>query len=117
MVPQVELLKKLTPPHTGVLGKRMEHFFWWYITNFSEEEVLAHNEIAIESHVAGNIWQVLVEPGQHVNEGEPLVILESMKMEIEVTASEAGTIQTVIKQEGSQVAAGSRLLVMQLDEV
>jgi biotin carboxyl carrier protein len=37
-----------------------------------------------------------------------------MKMEIEVTASEAGTIKTLLKPEGSQVAAGQRLLVMEL---
>ena len=79
------------------------------------EEVLGKNEVAIESHVAGNIWKVMVKPGQHVNEGDPVVILESMKMEIEVVASEPGTIQSIIKHEGNQVTAGQRLLVMKLD--
>jgi len=78
------------------------------------EEVLGNNEIAVESHVAGNIWKILVNPGDTVVEGQALLILESMKMEIELCAAEAGTIKTLLKTEGSQVAAGQRLLVMEL---
>jgi len=78
------------------------------------EEVLGEHEVAIESHVAGNIWKILVKPGDRVNEGDAVLVLESMKMEIEVTASEAGTVKTLLKAEGSQVAAGQRLLVMEL---
>ncbi len=78
------------------------------------EEVLRDNEVAIESHVAGNIWKILVKPGDRVEVGQAVLILESMKMEIEVTASEAGTIKTLLKMEGSQVAAGQRLLIMEL---
>ena len=51
---------------------------------------------------------------ERVNEGDALLVLESMKMEIEVTASEAGTIRKILQVEGSQVAAGQRLLVMEL---
>jgi len=79
------------------------------------EEILADNEIAIESHVAGNIWKILVEPGDAVREGQALIILESMKMEIEVLASEPGTIKSILKSEGSQIVAGQGLLVMELD--
>ncbi len=78
------------------------------------EEVLDDNEIAVESHVAGNIWKILVKSGDTVEQGQALLVLESMKMEIEVTAAEAGTIKTILKPEGSQVAAGQRLLVMEL---
>jgi urea carboxylase len=78
------------------------------------EEVLSDNEIAIESHIAGNIWKILVKPGDTIEEGQAILVLESMKMEIEVTASEAGTIKTLLKPEGSQVAAGQRLMVMEL---
>ena len=78
------------------------------------EEVLGHNVIAVESHVAGNIWKVLVKPGDVVSEGQALLILESMKMEIELCAAEAGTIKSILKAEGSQVAAGQRLLIMEL---
>jgi urea carboxylase len=80
----------------------------------SMEEVLADHEVAIESHVAGNIWKILVEPGDHIEEGQAVVVLESMKMEIEVTATEAGTVKSITREEGSQVVAGQRLLVMEL---
>lgn len=78
------------------------------------EEALADHQVAIESHVAGNIWKVLVQPGDKVSEGQAVVVLESMKMEIEVTALEAGTIQSIVKPEGSQVSAGQRLIIMEL---
>ena len=78
------------------------------------EEVLADNEVAIESHVAGNIWKIMMKPGDAVKEGDTVLILESMKMEIEVVAIEPGTIKSILKEEGSQVSAGQRLIVMEL---
>ena len=78
------------------------------------EEILADNCVAIESHVAGNIWKVLVKPGDVIQEGQPLVIIESMKMEIDVVSPVSGVVTTVVKGEGSQVAAGQRLLVLTL---
>lgn len=78
------------------------------------EEVLANNEVAIESHVAGNIWKILVNTGDKVKEGDAVLILESMKMEIEVVAIESGTVKSISKEEGSQVSAGQRLIVMEL---
>ena len=45
------LLSKLTEPSTGVLGKRMEHFFSYYIRNFTEEEVLAENQQIIQDNL------------------------------------------------------------------
>lgn len=77
------------------------------------EETLADNEVAIESHVAGNIWKILVKPGEQVSEGQTLLVLESMKMEIEVVASEPGVIKSILKPEASQVVAGQRLMVME----
>jgi urea carboxylase len=80
------------------------------------EESLAEHEVAIESHVAGNIWKLLVKPGDEVKTGDPVLVLESMKMEIEVLASEPGRINRIIKEEGSQVSAGQRLMVMELSD-
>ena len=42
------------------------------------EEVLGEHEVAVESHVAGNIWKILVQPGERVNEGDALLVLESI---------------------------------------
>jgi urea carboxylase len=55
---------------------------------------------------------VPVEAGQHVAAGDTLVIVESMKMEIPVTAPVAGTVLRLFCREGAQVAAGQDLLVV-----
>jgi len=79
------------------------------------EEALGKNEVAIESHVAGNIWKILVSSGDKVKQGDPVLVLESMKMEIEVLATKPGKIKTLLKPEGSQVSAGQRLLVLEIE--
>ena len=48
--------------------------------------MLATDGTAVESPVPGSVWKILVEPGREVSEGEPLIIVESMKMEIAVCA-------------------------------
>ncbi|WP_455206744.1 urea carboxylase [Kaarinaea lacus] len=78
-----------------------------------EEEALPGNCVAIDSPVAGSVWQLLVKQGDEVIEGQTLAILESMKMEIEITAPHAGTIYAISRSEGSQVNAGQALLVLQ----
>lgn len=79
------------------------------------EEVLNDHQVAIESPVAGNIWKILVKPGDKVKAGQAVVVLESMKMEIELLAAEAGTIKSISKTEGSQVSAGQRLIILELN--
>ncbi|WXL25868.1 urea carboxylase [Ectopseudomonas mendocina] len=90
--------------------------------NFDSEEVaadqgdeapLAAGQHAIESHIAGNLWQVQVEVGQAVNAGEALVILESMKMEIAVDAPFAGVVREIRVQPGSPVRAGQCVVVIE----
>ncbi|MNN09000.1 Biotin/lipoyl attachment protein [compost metagenome] len=68
---------------------------------------------AIESHIAGNLWQVQVEEGTSVKAGDILVILESMKMEIPLTAPRDGVVREVRVQPGSPVRAGQRVVVME----
>jgi len=77
------------------------------------EETMPDNCIAIDSPVAGSVWQMLVAQGDRVTEGQPLAILESMKMEVEVTAPHAGVIYAINRTEGSQINAGQALLVLQ----
>ncbi|MDH5517400.1 MAG: urea carboxylase [Gammaproteobacteria bacterium] len=78
-----------------------------------EENELPENCLAIESPVAGNVWKMLVKPGDAVAEGQAVVIVESMKMEIEITSPHAGTVFAVKRDEGSQVNAGQPLLILQ----
>ncbi|QKE62309.1 sodium-extruding oxaloacetate decarboxylase subunit alpha [Aquipseudomonas campi] len=62
--------------------------------------------------LAGNIFKVLVQPGQHVEEGQLVVILEAMKMETEIRAFRAGTIGSVDVKMGDAVAVGDSLLTI-----
>ena len=60
--------------------------------------------------LAGNVFKVLVSPGQAVAEGETVMILEAMKMETEVSAPAAGTVASVDVAPGDAVAVGDSLL-------
>jgi urea carboxylase len=76
---------------------------------------LPPNSRAVASHVAGNIWKIEVAEGDTVQAGDTLLIVESMKMEINVTAPVAGKLYKLYCKEGSQVAAGQDLLVIQAE--
>lgn len=79
----------------------------------ADEQALPANCMAIESHVAGNIWKILVQPGETIKAGQTVCILESMKMEIEITAPAGGTLYAVCRSEGQQVSAGQSLLIIE----
>ena len=66
----------------------------------------------VPAPLAGNIWKVEVSPGEAVQEGDVLVILEAMKMETEVRASRAGTVVSVDVNEGDAVQVGDTLLTL-----
>ena len=69
--------------------------------------------IEIESDVTGTVWKIEVEIGAKVTEGQTLIILESMKMEIPVLASDAGTVSEILVAEEEPVAEGQ--IVVTLD--
>ncbi len=81
----------------------------------AEEEPLACGQHSVESHIAGNLWQVQVESGTRVAAGDVLVILESMKMEIPLLAPMAGVVREIRVQPGSAVRAGQRVVVLELE--
>jgi len=60
----------------------------------------------LEAPLQGNMWKVLVEKGQSVEEGQLLCIIEAMKMENEITAHKAGTIEELPITEGAAINAG-----------
>ncbi|QJD57962.1 urea carboxylase [Pseudomonas sp. gcc21] len=78
-----------------------------------EDAPLEEGQHSVESHIAGNLWQVQVEPGAAVKAGDVLVILESMKMEIPLTAPHDGIVREVRAQPGSAVRAGQRVVVLE----
>ncbi|WP_122309853.1 urea carboxylase [Pseudomonas syringae] len=85
------------------------------VTPNTEEQPLQPGQQCVDSHIAGNLWQVQVQPGDHVEAGDVLVILESMKMEIPLLAPIAGVVQDVRVQPGSAVRAGQRVVVLSAD--
>jgi urea carboxylase len=58
------------------------------------------------------VWKILVEPGRNVTEGETLIIVESMKMEIAVCAPSSGLVREVRCAEGRSVQLGQALVIM-----
>ena len=77
-----------------------------------DEQAIPAGCVAIPSHIPGNIWKSLVEPGATVSEGQALVILESMKMEVTVVATRGGQIREIRCVEGRPVSAGEALIVI-----
>jgi oxaloacetate decarboxylase alpha subunit len=66
----------------------------------------------IDAQLAGNVYKINVVPGQAVNEGDVVVILEAMKMETEVRTSCAGTVASVDVREGDSVQVGDTLVTL-----
>lgn len=66
----------------------------------------------VPAPLAGNVFKVLVSPGQQVVEGDNLIILEAMKMETAVSAARAGTIGDVLVKEGDAVSVGDSLVTL-----
>jgi acetyl-CoA carboxylase biotin carboxyl carrier protein len=66
----------------------------------------------VEAIVTGNVWKIEVAVGAQVDEGDVLVILESMKMEIPVEAEVAGTVRELRVAEGQAVNEGDTIAVL-----
>ncbi len=65
------------------------------------------------AEMVANVWKVVVAPGDTVREGDALVILESMKMEIPVESPVAGTVAEVRVAEGAVVQEGDVIAVVE----
>jgi acetyl-CoA carboxylase biotin carboxyl carrier protein len=66
----------------------------------------------VEAHITGTVWKIEVEVGDAVAEGDTVVILESMKMEMPVEAEAEGTVAEIRCEEGSSVNEGDVLVVL-----
>lgn len=62
--------------------------------------------VNIESEITGKVWKIVATAGTAVEEEGAILIIESMKMEIGVTAPRAGTVTEVLVQEGDDVLEG-----------
>jgi acetyl-CoA carboxylase biotin carboxyl carrier protein len=67
----------------------------------------------VEAHITGTVWKIECEVGQEVEEGDTLVVLESMKMEMPVEAEDDGVVKEVLCEEGQSVSEGDTLVVLE----
>ena len=68
---------------------------------------------AIEAHITGTVWKIECQVGDEVAEGDTVVILESMKMEMPVEAEDEGTVKEILCEEGQAVNEGDALVVLE----
>ena len=67
----------------------------------------------VEAHITGTVWKIEVAVGDSVSEGDSVVILESMKMEMPVEAEDPGTVKEIACEEGQSVSEGDTLVVLE----
>lgn len=66
----------------------------------------------IKAHITGTIWKIKANVGDKVDEGDVLIIIESMKMEMPIEAMDPGTVKEVRCKEGQPVSEGEVLMVI-----
>ena len=67
----------------------------------------------VEAHITGTVWKIECEVGDTLAEGDTVVILESMKMEMPVEAEEPGVVKEINVEEGQAVSEGDTLVTLE----
>ena len=68
--------------------------------------------IEIKSEITGTVWQVRMKPGDKVEVGDILVVIESMKMEIPVITEDPGIVKEILVKEKQPVAEGQVVAIL-----
>ncbi|MBI3180386.1 MAG: biotin/lipoyl-binding carrier protein [Deltaproteobacteria bacterium] len=68
--------------------------------------------VEIRAHITGNVWKILVKPGDAVKAGDAVVILESMKMEIPIEVEAGGVVSAIPIALGQAVTEGDVVLIL-----
>ena len=69
-------------------------------------------DLRVRSEIAGSVWKIEVAVGDSVAEDDPLVILESMKMEIPLLAPRSGVVKEILVAEGEPIAEGDVAVIL-----
>lgn len=118
---EAESINAFKTKQQAAFNAEREHWIATGQANYSNEIETAGTEEALDvpvgsravaSHVAGNLWQVKLKVGDLVSEGDVVVVVESMKMEISVIATCAGTVTQILCSEGMTVTAGQNLIII-----
>jgi len=70
------------------------------------------SDIEIKALLPGNVWKIVTNPGQSINEGDVIMILESMKMEIDVVAPKGGVVKSITVATNDKVVEGQVVAVI-----
>ena len=68
--------------------------------------------IEIKSEITGTVWKLTTKPGDRVESGDTLIIIESMKMEIPVITEDPGTVKEILVKQKDPVAEGQVVAVL-----
>ena len=67
----------------------------------------------VEAHITGTVWKIECQVGEQIAEGDTVVVLESMKMEMPVEAEDPGVVTEILCAEGQSVSEGDTLVVLE----
>lgn len=67
----------------------------------------------VVTDVAGNVWKIVAKVGDALDEDDTIMIMESMKMEIPVTAPTSGTLKEILVEEGDALPEGETVAVIE----
>ena len=70
-------------------------------------------KIEVRSEITGTVWQLKSKPGDRVESGDTLLVIESMKMEIPVITEDAGTVREILVKPKDPVAEGQVVAVLE----
>ena len=70
-------------------------------------------KIEVKSEITGTVWQVKSKPGDKVEDGDTLIVIESMKMEIPVITEDGGTVKEILVKEKDPVAEGQVVAILE----
>jgi acetyl-CoA carboxylase biotin carboxyl carrier protein len=70
-------------------------------------------ELRVRSEIAGSVWKIEVAVGDSVAEDDPLIVLESMKMEIPLLSPRAGVVRQILVAEGEPIGEGDIAVILE----
>jgi len=82
-------------------------------TGEDDISLLPEGQHAVESHVAGNLWECLVQPGDMIDASRPVAVIESMKMEIELLSPVSGRVVEIRREAGQSVSPGTPVVIVE----
>jgi biotin carboxyl carrier protein len=69
--------------------------------------------IEVKSEITGTVWKLMAKPGDKLESGDTLILIESMKMEIPVITEDGGTVTEILVKENDPVAEGQVVAVLE----